>query len=165
MSRRDVQKAFLIDEELEALTAKRLISDRLTLVRDIFLFSCYTGLAYADVYKLKRSEIRTGINGKKWLFIQRQKTETSSPVPLLPNAIEILEKPQTLTTDRTLAGLRSDNRDCCGGMRRAGRPNWIWSAAGTGRTWNASTKTRPFAKPTWRSSRKSRRRIRAGNAS
>lgn len=74
MSRRDVQKEFLIDEELQALTYKTFVSERLTIVRDIFLFSGYTGLAYADVNKLKPSEIRLGIDGKKWLFIRRQKT-------------------------------------------------------------------------------------------
>ena len=57
MSRRDVQKDFLIDEELKAITNKKFRTERLTLVRDIFLFSCYTGLSYADVKKLKHSEI------------------------------------------------------------------------------------------------------------
>lgn len=92
MSRRSVQKDFLIDEELTAIANKQFRTERLTLVRDIFLFSCYTGLAYADVKKLKRSEIRIGIDGKKWLFIQRQKSETPSPVPLLPIALSILDK-------------------------------------------------------------------------
>ena len=95
MSRREVQKDFLIDQELEALTNKEFGTGRLSLVRDIFLFSCYTGLAYADVKKLKRTEIRIGIDGKKWLFIQRQKSTTPSPVPLLPVALSIVEKYKT----------------------------------------------------------------------
>lgn len=106
MSRRDVQKDFLIDQELEALAAKDFCSERLTLVRDIFLFSCFTGLAYADVKKLKPSEIRNGIDGKKWLFIQRQKSTTPSPVPLLPVVLSIVEKyknhPRCLCGDRVL---------------------------------------------------------------
>jgi integrase len=92
MSRRDVQKDFLIDQELEAIAKKEFLTERLTLVRDIFLFSCYTGLAYADVKKLKRTEIRIGVDGKKWLFIQRQKSTTPSPVPLLPIPLSIIEK-------------------------------------------------------------------------
>lgn len=92
MSRRQVQKDFLIDEELQMIASKEFLTERLALVRDIFLFSCYTGLAYADVKKLKSSEIRTGIDKKKWLFIQRQKSSTPSPVPLLPVALSILEK-------------------------------------------------------------------------
>ncbi|HUC79295.1 MAG TPA: site-specific integrase [Flavisolibacter sp.] len=92
MSRREVQKDFLVDEELEAIAKKQFKSERLDLVRNIFLFSCYTGLAYADVKKLKRSEIRIGIDKQKWIFIQRQKSETAAAVPLLPIALSILEK-------------------------------------------------------------------------
>jgi len=106
MSRRDVQKDFLIDEELQAITQKVFRSERLNLVRNIFLFSCYTGLAYADVKKLKRSEIRTGIDKQKWIFIQRQKSETPAAIPLLPVALSILEKyndhPKCLNADTAL---------------------------------------------------------------
>jgi len=70
------------------------------------LFSCYTGLAYADVKKLKQSEIRVGIDGKRWLFIQRQKSSTPAPVPLLPVALAILEKykenPRCINSQRAL---------------------------------------------------------------
>ena len=92
MTRREVQKEFLVEEELEAIAGKQFLTERLSLVRDIFLFSCYTGLAYSDVKKLKRSEIRIGIDKKKWLFIQRKKSHTPAPVPLLPIALEILDK-------------------------------------------------------------------------
>jgi site-specific recombinase XerD len=106
MSRRDVQKDFLIDQELEAITVKEFLTERLTMVRDIFLFSCYTGLAYADVKRLKRSDIRIGIDNRKWIFIQRQKSSTPSPVPLLLPALKILEKykvhPRCITTDLVL---------------------------------------------------------------
>ncbi len=92
LTRKEVNKEFLVTEELEAITVKKFASERQTVVRDIFLFSCYTGLAYADVKKLKSSEIRIGIDGKKWLFIKRQKSTTPAPVPLLPTAREILNK-------------------------------------------------------------------------
>lgn len=55
------------------------------------LFSCYTGLAYADVQKLKRSEIVIGIDGEKWIFTKRQKTDSPSRIPLLPIALSILK--------------------------------------------------------------------------
>jgi site-specific recombinase XerD len=106
MPRRDVQKEFLTDEELRAIESKHFLTERLTLVKDMFLFSCYTGLAYADVKKLKRSEIRIGIDGKRWLFVQRQKSATPSPVPLLPQARAILEKytdhPNCINSDKVL---------------------------------------------------------------
>jgi site-specific recombinase XerD len=92
LRRKDVDTEFLVELELNAIMKKTFLTDRLNLVKDIFLFSCFTGLAYADVKKLKSSEIRIGIDGKKWLFIKRQKSTTPSPVPLLPLAIEILDK-------------------------------------------------------------------------
>jgi hypothetical protein len=61
-----------------------------TQVRDIFLFSCYTGLAYSDVQKLRRSEISTGIDGGKWIFTRRRKIDTASRIPILPMAETIL---------------------------------------------------------------------------
>jgi site-specific recombinase XerD len=90
--RKPVDTEFLVEEELNAIIKKKFLTERLNLVKDIFLFSCFTGLAYADVKKLKTSEIRTGIDGKKWLFIKRQKSTTPAPVPLLQVPIEILDK-------------------------------------------------------------------------
>lgn len=52
----------------------------------------YTGLAYADIKKLKRSELIIGIDGKLWIKTLRKKTESSSRIPLLPVAKEILER-------------------------------------------------------------------------
>jgi len=89
---KEVKRDFLNAEELEVMANKRLVSDRVSQVRDIFLFSCYTGLAYADVKKLKRSEIVTGIDGQKWVYTSRKKTDTSSRIPLLPQAIELMAK-------------------------------------------------------------------------
>jgi len=89
---REVERHALTAEELERMTAKNFAIERLSQVRDIFLFSCFTGLAYADLQKLKRSEISTGIDGGKWIFTSRQKTDTASRIPLLPMAQQILEK-------------------------------------------------------------------------
>lgn len=106
LTRKEVIKEFLVTEELEAIATKKFSTERLTVVRDIFLFSCYTGLAYADVQKLKRSEIRTGIDGFKWLFIQRKKSHTPAPIPLLPVCLDIIERyknhPKCLAHDMVL---------------------------------------------------------------
>jgi site-specific recombinase XerD len=106
LRRKDVDTEFLVEHELNAILKKTFLTDRLNLVKDIFLFSCFTGLAYADVKKLKSSEIRIGIDGKKWLFIKRQKSTTPAPVPLLPLAIEILDKykdhPRCVAEDKPL---------------------------------------------------------------
>jgi site-specific recombinase XerD len=92
MALREVEREALTADELERMAAKSFSVQRISQVRDIFLFSCFTGLAYADLQKLKRSEISTGIDGGKWIFTRRQKTDTASRIPLLPMAQQILEK-------------------------------------------------------------------------
>jgi integrase len=84
MTLREVERIALTETELQTLIAKTFPTDRLRVVRDIFLFSCYTGLAYADVKKLKRSEIIIGVDGEQWLVSRRQKTDISARIPLLP---------------------------------------------------------------------------------
>ncbi|MCX8526317.1 site-specific integrase [Chryseobacterium formosus] len=89
---KEVERPYLIKEEIQAIYEKEFASDRLNQVRDIFLFSCYTGLAYIDVKKLSKSHINLGIDGDKWIFTNRQKTSTSTRVPLLPLAQELILK-------------------------------------------------------------------------
>ena len=103
---REVTREFLSTEELTRMVEKPFSIRRLDEVRDIFVFSCYTGYAYADVLKLTPDHILTGINGKKWIMTQRIKTETRSNVPLLPPALAILAKyaqdPECLAKERLL---------------------------------------------------------------
>ncbi|WP_315823490.1 site-specific integrase [Paraflavitalea speifideaquila] len=92
MTKHEVERDFLTEEELQTIVCRNFGTDRLNHVRDIFVFSCFTGLAYADVQKLKRSEVARGIDGDYWIFTSRQKTETASRIPLLPTAVEILDR-------------------------------------------------------------------------
>ncbi|WP_127130725.1 site-specific integrase [Pseudoflavitalea rhizosphaerae] len=92
MTRHEVDKDFLIEDELQTIFSKDFETDRLNQVRDVFIFSCFTGLAYADVQKLKRTEVARGIEGDYWVFTKRQKTETASRIPLLPVPLQIIEK-------------------------------------------------------------------------
>jgi site-specific recombinase XerD len=69
---------------------RKFISERLDIVRDVFVFSCYTGLAYADVRNLKRSDIKKGVDNKEWIFINRQKTNSPSNLPVLSEARRII---------------------------------------------------------------------------
>lgn len=89
---KEVNREYLTMEDLQRISDKQFTNARLTQVRDIFLFSCYTGLAYADVKKLKREEISVGLDGQKWIFTSRQKTDTASRIPLLPTALQIIQK-------------------------------------------------------------------------
>ena len=103
---KEVERDFLTEEELTRIYNKRFSSERLTLVKDIFIFSCYTGLAYVDVKGLKRDHIGIGIDGEKWIFKNRQKTDTKSKIPVLPIAAEIIKKyenhPRCLNDDTIL---------------------------------------------------------------
>jgi site-specific recombinase XerD len=86
------EKCYLSQEELDTMTGKKLHLERLKQVRDIFIFCCYTGLAYIDIQKLKRSEIGRGVDGEQWIFTKRKKTDSSTRIPLLPQALEILQR-------------------------------------------------------------------------
>lgn len=103
---KEVERDFLTEEELSRIYNKRFSSERLALVKDIFIFSCYTGLAYVDVKGLKKDHIAIGIDGEKWIFKNRQKTDTKSKIPVLPIAQEIIEKysdhPKCLNEDSIL---------------------------------------------------------------
>ena len=86
------EKEFLMQDELEAIVIKGITIERLIQVRDIFIFCCYTGLCYADVQKLQRHQIAKGVDGEQWIFTTRQKTDTSSRIPLLAIAADIVNK-------------------------------------------------------------------------
>lgn len=88
----DPKVPHLNTEELRLLGTKEITSPRLSTVRDIFLFSCYTGFAYIDVVNLTWNDLKTGIDGKQWLIKNRQKTDISERVPILPPAAAIIEK-------------------------------------------------------------------------
>lgn len=78
-------------EEIERIYYKSLLP-RLEQVRDVYLFCCFTGLAFTDVMQLTANNIITGIGGEEWIITERQKTGALEEVPLLPLALEILEK-------------------------------------------------------------------------
>jgi site-specific recombinase XerD len=88
----DSKRTHLTTEELHAIETKAISIPRVDAVRDIFVFACYTGLAYADVAKLTPDHIQTGIDGRKWIYTNRTKTENKSNVPLFPPALAIIEK-------------------------------------------------------------------------
>jgi len=102
----EVERAFLSQDEIETMFNKVFATDRLNQVKDIFLFSCFTGLAYVDVKKLSRKNIGFGVDGEKWIFINRTKTDTRSNIPLLPIASVLLEKyedhPQVINEEKLL---------------------------------------------------------------
>lgn len=101
-----VHRDVLTEEELDRLIKKKFDIERLRVVRDVFVFCCYTGLAYVDVHKLKRSELVKGIDGDLWIYTSRKKTDTLSRIPLLPVALSVIESynnhPQCIAEDSLL---------------------------------------------------------------
>ncbi|MPS75016.1 MAG: site-specific integrase [Chryseobacterium sp.] len=83
---------FLTESQLETIENKVFKTDRLSLVRDIFLFSCFTGLAYIDIQNLSRDAVSIGIDGGKWIKMKRTKTKVEASIPILPIAENILNK-------------------------------------------------------------------------
>ena len=87
-----VDRGYLTDAELQKIMKKKFPTKRLEQVRDVFLFSCYTGLSYVDVKELKASDIRISFDGKPWIMTHRHKTDTPVNVPLLKIPQAILQK-------------------------------------------------------------------------
>ena len=84
-------RGFLSDEEIAKLMNHRFSVKRLEQVRDIFVFSCFTGLAYIDLVQLSKEHI-VKIDGREWIMKNRQKTDVPSSVLLLDVAKQILNK-------------------------------------------------------------------------
>lgn len=103
---KEVERVFLVEEEIQTLISKEFRIERLSQVKDFFLFSCFTGLAYIDIKNLTKEHINIGIDGEKWIFTKRGKTGTPSNIPLLPMAQAILNKykdhPACLNKNRLL---------------------------------------------------------------
>ncbi len=88
----DPQHDWLTMDELNRLKNFRFEKEKLNIIRDIFLFSSFTGLSYQEVFTLKPADIITGIDGKKWVNKNRQKTDSDETLPLLPIPLQILDK-------------------------------------------------------------------------
>ena len=91
-SEKKVVKDFLTIEEVNTIRTKEFGIERLDMVRDIFIFCCYTGLAFIDVYNLRPEHITEDAHGRKWIHKQRQKTEIEFFVPLLEYPLQLIEK-------------------------------------------------------------------------
>ena len=87
-----VDRGFLSEDELAKMMDKEFASKRLEQVRDIFIFACFTGMAYIDLAHLRVDNIQKMFDGRLWIITHRQKTNTKVTVPLLPPALKILKK-------------------------------------------------------------------------
>ncbi|RMG73342.1 MAG: site-specific integrase, partial [Bacteroidetes bacterium] len=90
--KKTVDRPYLDQAELDALTEKTFPIPRLAQIRDIFLFACYTGLAYIDVAQLTPEHLSRHVDGSWWIRTQRQKTKTPSLIPVLPQAQTLIDR-------------------------------------------------------------------------
>tara|TARA_R110001592_G_scaffold208897_1_gene459970 strand:+ start:254 stop:1519 length:1266 start_codon:yes stop_codon:yes gene_type:complete len=85
-------RQYLSERELELVETIRFNNERLERVKDCFVFSCYTGLSYVDVKELTLNQIIKGIDNRYWIFKKREKTNVIVKIPILPKALEIIDK-------------------------------------------------------------------------
>lgn len=88
----EVEPDFLEDHEIKKIMEKPIKIERLAVVRDTFIFCCFTGLAFSDVKGLKQEHLATDNNGALWIRKSRQKTNNMCNIPLLDIPKQILEK-------------------------------------------------------------------------
>lgn len=101
---------FLTPEELHKLENYQFAQERLAKVRDLYLFSVYTGLAYHEAFTLQRKHIIKGFDKELWINMKRGKTGKAFEVPLLPKAIEIIKKYGELGNDDSYILPRMSNQ-------------------------------------------------------
>lgn len=121
-----VDRGFLTDEEIQRIMQKDFEIPRLEMVRDVFIFSCFCGLAYIDVDHLTQENIIT-LDNRPWIIINRQKTNVQSNIPLLEIPQMILDKYKGKTKDNRLLPVLSNQKinaylkeiaDLCGIKKR-----------------------------------------------
>ena len=88
----ETHREFLTLEELARIEEKEIKIERLAVVRDIFVFACYTGLSYSDISKLSENHVQKGVDKNEWIVIDRTKTNNRCRIPILPQAKKILIK-------------------------------------------------------------------------
>ena len=91
-----VNKEPLTLEEVRQIRTKVLGSKSMENVRDLFVFQCYTGMAYRDMATLTQKDIKIDKDGKEWIVKERMKTGVPAFIPVLPPVKEILVKHQYL---------------------------------------------------------------------
>ena len=85
-------RGYLSEEELMNLMQHPVENEKMEIARDIFVFSCFTGLSYVDLKGLREEHIQRSFDGELWIMTKRQKTNIQSNIPLLPIPQQILAK-------------------------------------------------------------------------
>lgn len=97
ISMEEIDRSYLLKENVEKLMLLKPSKDKYEFVKDIFIFSCFTGLSYIDIQKLKWSNIQSFFDGHQWIISRRKKSDVASNVRLLEIPKRIIEKYRGLT--------------------------------------------------------------------
>ncbi|GGE19813.1 MULTISPECIES: site-specific integrase [Bacteroidota] len=97
ISMQETDRSYLLKEDVEKLMLLKLSKPKYELVKDLFIFSCFTGLSYIDIKKLKWGNIQSFFDGHQWIISRRKKSDVSSNVRLLEIPKRIIEKYRGLT--------------------------------------------------------------------
>lgn len=104
-----VERQYLTGIELKTIEGKKFSVPRLEVVQDLFIFSCYTGLSYIDVFNLKKDYLVERGPDEYWLLTRRQKSDEPVKIPLLQKPLAIIRKyrdhPQVLAEGKLLPAL------------------------------------------------------------
>ena len=95
----ETTRGFLTKEEIHLLMNTELKRKTMQLIRDLYLFCCFTGLSFADLKNLKEEHIQTFFDDSEWILIDRQKTGVRSTIKLLDYPKSIMEKYRGLCAD------------------------------------------------------------------
>lgn len=110
------EREFLSKVELDNMELQKFELKRLERVRDLFIFSCYTGISYIDIMNLTQDNISIGIDSSNWIFTQRQKTKAKVKIPLLPKAQELVNKyinhPMTIDSGTLFPKITNEKLNC-----------------------------------------------------
>ena len=92
ITQKNVEREYLTQAEIDTIISKEINIQRLDVIRDLFIFECYTGLAYKDLEALKKENIEIGIEGHKWIVTRRGKTGVTCRIPIFPVTESIIKK-------------------------------------------------------------------------
>lgn len=113
-------KGFFTKDELNSLVNIELKKAQHELVRDLFVFSAFTGLSYSDVKNLTKDHLKTSFDGHLWIITRRQKTNTGSSIRLLEVPKQIIEKYKGYNRDNRLLPVPS-NSSCDAILKKIGK--------------------------------------------
>ena len=97
------EREYLTEDEIKRIMAHEFDNPTLTLVRDLFIFACFTALSFVDMKELTTDEI-VEVNGEKWILSKRHKTNVPFQVKLLDIPLQIIERYKYLSEDRLVFG-------------------------------------------------------------